>query len=133
MADFCNGSMVVFNEMYSFVPNSDVVIACSLAEGTVVWSSSFFANDVSISAIEEVPVTTRLNGSIVFQRTNYNHAFPPCLTVTATFENIQESVQGIDLTCADGLFKVRPNLTIDVIGKNDFFSDQHVLLMCFVE
>ena len=58
---------------------------------------------------------TRLDGAIVFNLTSVVTSPSPCATATATIANIQESMQGLSLTCTDGT--TMTTLTIDVIGK----------------
>ena len=41
---------------------------------------------------------------------------PPCATATATIANIQESIQGLNLTCADASTFLS-TVVIDVVGK----------------
>ena len=124
-ADFCNGSMTTFSDTASFLPGQNVTIACSLPNNFMIWSSPQFTSDtlvVSDTPILGVTSGTRLDGAIIFTLTNVIAGPPPCYTATATIANIQESMQGLNLTCTDGMYVA--NLIIDVIGK------LHVVHVC---
>ena len=58
---------------------------------------------------------TKLGGAIAFSLTNVEES-PTCATTTATIANIQESMQGLSLTCTDGL-NSEATIVIDVVGK----------------
>ena len=59
---------------------------------------------------------TRLGGAIVFSLVEVVSGPPTCATATATIANIQESMQGLNLTCTDGLNSAM-TMIIDVVGK----------------
>ena len=116
-ANLCNTSMTTFSNESSFLPGQDVTITCSLPTTVVIWNSPQFTLDqVSLSAGGAVASDTRLDGAIVFNRTNVGPGSPPCVTATATIANIQESMQGLSLSCNNG-FDLATTVTIDVIGK----------------
>ena len=112
----CNGSTTTFSNTASFLPGQDVIITCSLSSFFVTWLSPQFALSVTLSNTSTGRASdTRLGGAIVFNLTNAIVGPPPCTTATATIANIQESMQGLSLTCNDGLNE--PTVTFDVIGK----------------
>ena len=118
IANFCNDSMTTFSNTASFVPGQDVTITCSLPNTLVIWNSpQFTSGSVVLSDHSALGITTgtRLDGAIVFTLTNVTVGPPPCATATATIANIQESMQGLSLTCSDGVNMA--TVTIDVIGR----------------
>ena len=84
------------------------------------WNSSQFAIPVRVDAIQ----TTAMESGIAFQVDTVS-VNPLCSNATATITNIQESMDGLDLTC----FNVVPALefittvVIDVIGKGKFVTE----------
>ena len=118
IANFCNGSMTAFSNTSSFVPGQDVTITCSLPSGILVWDSPQFT--LGPVVLSDNPILgptsgTRLDGAIVFTLTNVTDSPSECATATATIANIQESMQGLSLSCNDG--SIVTTVTIDVIGK----------------
>ena len=111
--NFCNGSMTKFSNTVSILPGQDVTITCSLPSAIIIWSSPQFTTSLVLSDNPAAGATndTRLNGAIVF---NLTEGTSPCATANATIANIQESMQGFNLTCTDGTYVA--TLTIDVIG-----------------
>ena len=117
-ANLCSGSMTTFSDTARFVPGQDVTITCSLPATLVIWNSPRFTlGGLTLSDNSLVGPTSgeRLDGAVVFTLTNVIAGPPPCATATATIANIQESMQGLSLTCTDGTNLA--GLTIDVIGK----------------
>ena len=115
-ANFCNGSMTTFNGTTCFVPGQDVTITCSLPNNLVIWDSpQFTSGNIGLSEVLGMTNGTRLDGAIVLNLTNVIAGPPSCVTATATIANIQESMQGLSLTCSDG--NILASVTIDVIGK----------------
>ena len=126
IANFCNGSMTTFSNTTSFLPGQNVTITCSVSNYAVVWlSPQFISSSVVISNVVGTS-STRLDGAIVFNLTNEIAGPPPCTTTTATIANIQESMQGLSLTCSDGVNSLA-TVNIDVIGK---FYVMCILLLC---
>ena len=115
VANFCNGASVTFSEMSSFLPGQDVTITCSFPAATVTWDSPLFTLDALTLVNNVLTSGTRLDGAIVFSLTNVIGGPSPCATATATIANIQESMQGLSLTCTDGVNVA--TVTINVIGK----------------
>ena len=115
-ANFCNGSMTTFSNTASFLPGQDVTITCSLPNADVAWISPQFTSlPVVLSSVVGTS-STRLDGAIVFKLTNVIAGPPPCVSTTATIANIQESMQGLNLSCSDGV-SLLATVNIDVIGK----------------
>ena len=120
IANFCNGSMTTFSNTASFLPGQDATITCSLSAGTLTWNSPQFTLVTLVNMARTSD--TRLDGAIVFHLTDVVTSPALCSTSTATIANIQESMQGLSLTCTDG--NNMPTVTIDVIGK------LHVIHVC---
>lgn len=124
---FCNDAMVTFSDTYSFIPDTEVIITCSLSESSMLWRSSVFP-DVSLTAAG-TSTESRLDGAIIFQRVKLVTS-PLCLTITATIGNIQESMKGLDLTCSNAFGTVSSNLIIDIIGKHILWTSvSHLLIL----
>ena len=113
IANFCGNSTTTFSNTASFVPGQDVIITCSLPSGTLFWISPQFATVTFINMM--TTSGRRLDGAIVFNVTNVVASPSRCMTSTATIANIQESMQGLSLTCTEGFNPT--TVTIDVIGK----------------
>ena len=117
-ANFCSGSMTTFSNSSSFLPGQDVTITCSLPDTFVIWGGPQFSLGSLVLSDNPALGTysgERLDGAVVFTLTNVIVGPPPCYTATATIANIQESMQGLGLSCGDGINFA--SLTIDVIGK----------------
>ena len=115
IANFCTGSMTTFRNRACFVPGQNVTITCSLPNAIIIWDSPQFTLEALPLSTTGATSGTRLDGAIVFNLTNEIAGSPPCVTTTATIANIQESMQGLSLTCSDA--NNMPTVTIDVIGK----------------
>ena len=118
IANFCSGSKTTFSTTASSLPGQNVTIICSVPDTIVIWNSPQF-NLGSLVLSDNPALGTysgeRLDGAVVFTLTNVTAGSSPCYTATATIANIQESMQGVTLTCTDAV-----NLaivTFDVIGK----------------
>ena len=114
IANFCNGSMATLSGTSSFLPGEDVTINCSLPGTGVRWTSPQFSESpVLVNNI--LTIDTRLDGAVIFTLTTLILDPSPCATSTATIADIQESMQGLSLTCTD--IDNLATITIDVIGK----------------
>ena len=113
-ADFCNEPEVPFPDVASFIPGDNVTITCSFPSGTVLWTSPLFPNDPVILNPALSTCTTRVDGVIVFNLTSFKSE-SKCATTTATIANINESMQGLSLTCTNG--HKESEVIIDLTGK----------------
>ena len=123
--NFCNGSMTSFDGTSSFLPGEDLTITCSTIGSLQYWTSPQFSEEY-VLLVYWMKSDTRLDGAMVFNLTNMTDVIPsplPCTTGTATIANIQESMQGLSLTCSNGW--IAATVMIDVIGK------LHVVLKLF--
>ena len=111
-ANFCNGSMTLFSSASSFLPGKDVTITCSVPGLQVAWISPQFSESVVLSNTFG-KTGARFDGAITFI---LNDVMSSCATATATIANIQEMVQGLNLTCSDGT-TFQSAVVIDVVGK----------------
>ena len=102
------------NTTLSFLPGKDVNITCSIPDTSVIWSSPEFESVALVNTVQNNE--TRLDGAIVFSLVEVVPGPPPCATTTATIADIQESMQGLSLTCTDGLNSAM-TVIIDVVGK----------------
>ena len=103
------------NNTYSFLPGEDVNITCKIPDSSVVWTSNMFD---AFGLVNNVKMTeTRLvnDEAIIFSLIDVEVS-PTCATTTATIANIRESMQGLSLTCTDGL-NFEATIVIDIIGK----------------
>ena len=116
VADLCIGSVASFNNTFHFLPGEKAVITCKIPDSSVLWDSPSFADGVLILVNMIQQNATRLDGAIVFSLNDVHVAPTPCATTTATIANIQESMQGLTLTCTDGL-NSKASMNIDVVGK----------------
>ena len=116
IANLCNGSTIQFSDTATFLPGGNVTITCSLPapQLTMLWASPHFSLVVLSSLLGNT--TARLGGAIVFSLENATTGSAQCTTTTATVINIQESLQGLSLTCSDGA-TILSTLVIDVVGK----------------
>ena len=114
-ATFCNGSMIQFSSASSFLPGENVSITCSVPHLGVGWASPQFSQSVILSHMV-ANTTTKLDGAITFELNEVMTSPSPCATATATIANIQESMQGLSLTCSDA-FTFLSTVVIDVIGE----------------
>ena len=118
IAHFCSGSKTMFNNTASSLPGQNVTISCSVPGTIVIWNSPQFILGSLVLSDNPVLGTysgERLDGAVVFTLTNVTAGPSPCYTATATIANIQESMQGVILTCTDAVNLAA--VTIDVIGK----------------
>ena len=115
VADFCDDPMTPFNGTVSFLPGEDVTITCSVPVVALTWTSPQFSDGPVTLVNNVITSATRLNGSIVFNLTNVMVGPPQCTTSTATITNIQESMQGLSLTCTGGSDVTV--VIIDIIGE----------------
>ena len=123
IANFCNSSMTLFNDTYSFLPGENVTITCSVPSTGVLWQSSQLVDlaGTMVGATYTVVGKTdkALDGAITVSLTNQiTDPLPQlCATSTATITNIQEEpFQDLDLTCTNFAL-LGSTLNIDVISK----------------
>ena len=102
-----------------------MTITCSLPNSIVIWISPQFTLGSVVLSNFLGTSGTRLDGAIVFTLTNVIAGPPPCTTATATIANIQEPVQGLNLTCSDG--DNLATVIIDVIGKLHVIQCMYIL------
>ena len=93
-------------------------ITCSVPEAFVLWiSHQFHHTTVFLNPHYGSSRASRLDGAVTFivnDVSKYNSS--SCITSTATFANIQESMQGLRLSCTDGV-TILSAVVIDVVGK----------------
>ena len=104
----------LFNSTISVLPGSNVSLTCSLVDTGVNWNSSWFAMRVRL----DLTTMSMVESGIEFQAHTVSNILPLCSNATATITNIQESMDGLDITC----YSIFPpgftsTVLFDVIGK----------------
>ena len=118
-SNFCNGSEMQFNSPFHVLPGENVTVTCNVPSKSTIWHSPGFFEPLLLSKshIGRTHVE-RLDGAIIFDLKQIisNPDNSSCSTSTATFTNIQESIQGMRLRCFNG-FTPQSTVVIDVVGK----------------
>ena len=133
VSNACNGSNPQFSSASSFLPGQNVTFTCSRADDNIVWYSSQFEvppGAVWLSHVFQSTYQTRLDGAMIFRLHQIMYNPNQCLTSTATVANIQETMQGVSLSCAyedDGR-----TIVIDVVGKLYVVPKVMLLLLSLV-
>ena len=103
----------LFNRTVSVLPGSNVSLTCSILDTGVKWKSSWFTMPVELDIGEMSSVESGIALQLDTISTN-----PLCSNATATITNIQDTMDGLDITCYNIL---PPGFTstvlLDVIGK----------------
>ena len=118
-SNYCNGSEIQFSSPYHVLPGENVTITCSVPSRFTFWYSPGFFDSLLLASIGFGRThVERLDGAITFDL--IQEIFYPdnssCSISTATFTNIQESIQGMRLRCIDS-YILQSTVVIDVVGK----------------
>ena len=113
-ANQCTEPDQLFNSTVSVLPGSNITLTCSVEAVAVRWNSSQFAMPVTNDGLH----MAAMKSGITFQLDTAS-ASPLCFSATATITNINESMDGLDLTCFEIVVIVEFTSTVmfDVIGK----------------
>ena len=106
------------------MPGADVTLTCNVIDSGVFWNSSWFVMPVQVNSV----VLSAAESGITLQL-DIVSVDPLCATATATITKIQESMDGLDLTCfttVGGGFT--STVLFDVIGKPKL--NCQCILMC---
>ena len=113
-ANECTEPDEVFNSTISVLPGTSIVLTCYLLDIVVSWNSSSFATppllDHNVRSTVESGIEFVWGGTV-------EPARPICTYSIATITNIQESMDGLDLTCINTLTGFNSTVVFDVIGK----------------
>ena len=116
IADQCTDLNKHFNTTIRVLQGTNVTLTCSVVDTGVRWNSSQFAKPVRVDNNE--PNAMELGSSITFQFDTTSLA-PLCTNATATITDIQQSMDGLDLTCLSSSFNVAfsSSVLFEVVGK----------------
>ena len=123
-ANECTEPDQLFNSIVSVLPGTNITLTCSVVATSMWWNSSQFAMPLLLTNIG-VPV---LESGITLQLDTATVS-PTCASATATITNIQESMDGLDLTCYNGIPMQEFTSTVmfDVTGKGKFVSESQLV------
>ena len=113
-ANQCTEPDRLFNNTVSVFPGSNITLTCSMVDTGVWWNSSQFTMPLRI----ESGSMTGAESGITLQLDTVSTS-PLCSNATATITNIQQSMDGLELTCYNVIAMKEFTTTVmfEVIGK----------------
>ena len=110
--DPCNEDQSVAVDVCVLVGTS-LAIVCNVQDTAAAWRSPDFESTASISA--SIPMLTRLNDMVEL---NFMNQSSTCILSNATIDNVQPSLDGLDIFCWTHIpGRSRANFSIVVIGE----------------
>ena len=118
-ANQCTEPDQLFNSTVSVLPGSNITLTCSLVATDVSWNSSQFTMPIEVNGGQ----MTGAESGITLQLDTVSTS-PTCSNATATVTNIQETMDGLDLTCYNVVPTQEFSSTVmfDVIGEWKFID-----------